>query len=74
MNNIEEFPKTDKSFDCFSKCIEDTTCKRLTRIHPHIDTYTDCFSKSNVGIGSAEQDGQYAIIKGIYFTNTFDNL
>jgi hypothetical protein len=64
-----------ESFDCFSKCIEDKTCKRLTRIHPHIATsYSDCYSKSNVGIGSVEKDGQYAIIKGIFFTNTFDNL
>jgi hypothetical protein len=74
MNNIKAFPKTDKSFDCFSKCIEDKTCKRLSRIHPNND-WSDCYSKSNVGmIISPMIDGQYAIIKGIFFTNTFDNL
>ncbi len=65
-DETEHFPKTDKSFDCFSKCIEDTTCKKLSRIHPHFDTtYTDCFRKNSETIinPTPPKDGQFAIVK-----------
>jgi hypothetical protein len=56
---------TDKSFDCFSKCIEDKTCKRLIRIHPHYNTWTNCFKKNSTIISNTPPiDGQFAIIKG----------
>ncbi len=56
--------KTDKSFDCFSQCIEDITCKRLSRIHPHFSSYTDCFKKTSTTVSNTPSvDGQFAIIR-----------
>ena len=62
-----QYNKTNSSFDCFSECIKDTTCKRLVRIHPHTDSWTDCYRKPSTILSNTtnQQDAQYAIIKGI---------
>ena len=63
------YNKTDKSFDCFSECIKDTTCRRLSRIHPHNNNWSDCFKKNSTILAPNEQDAQYAVIKGIICLN-----
>ena len=61
-----QYNKTDKDFDCFMECIKDTTCRRLSRIHPHTNPWTDCFKKTSTLLSALFlQDAQYAIIKGI---------
>ena len=62
------YNKTDSSFDCFSECIKDTTCRRLSRIHPHNNSWTDCFKKnSTILANTTQQDAQYAVIKGMSY-------
>ena len=62
-----DFKKNDSSFGCFEQCIKDTTCKFVSRIHPHTYSWSDCYKKpSTVSSSTTAQDAQYAKIKGIY--------
>ena len=68
--NEVAYNKTDKSFDCFMECIKDTTCRRLLRLHPHTNSWSDCYKKTSTTLTTTtQQDAQYAVIKGLSYLN-----
>ena len=68
--NEVTYNKTDSSFDCFSECIKETTCRRLSRLHPHTNSWSDCYKKTSTTLTTTtQQDAQYAVIKGLSYLN-----
>ena len=67
-NNFEEtnYENTNSSFECFSKCIQDSDCEILARYHPsNKEDFRDCVKIPDISDIEDVQDAQYAKIKGI---------
>ena len=66
VQNKNNYENTESSFECFSKCINDTDCQIVARYHPSIsDDFKDCVKITDESSIIQVQDAQYAKISSI---------